>query len=66
MAGRETGMIPMEMTRLGILMTPDPDLPGEAEGVMNPAAARGPDGDLYIFPRCVSGAATTRRSASPG
>jgi predicted GH43/DUF377 family glycosyl hydrolase len=38
--------------RLG-LMT-DPDDPREAEGVLNPAAARGPDGQLYLFPRMVA------------
>ena len=41
------------MRRLGILVEPDPDLPEEAEGVMNPGAVRGPDGELYLFPRCV-------------
>ena len=25
----------------------------EIEGVLNPAAARGPDGGLYLFPRLV-------------
>ena len=28
--------------------------PQEAEGVLNPASARGPDGDLYLFPRMVA------------
>ena len=46
-------MIPFEMTRLGMLMEPDPELPDEVEGVLNPAATRGPDGELYLFPRCV-------------
>jgi len=26
----------------------------EIEGVLNPAAARGPDGELYLFPRLVA------------
>jgi len=26
----------------------------EIEGVLNPAAARGPDGGLYLFPRLVA------------
>ena len=28
--------------------------PLEAQGVLNPAATRGPDGDLYLFPRLVA------------
>jgi beta-1,2-mannobiose phosphorylase / 1,2-beta-oligomannan phosphorylase len=39
------------MERLGILMEPDPDDPREAGGVLNPAAARDRDGELYLFPR---------------
>ena len=46
-------MIPFQMTRLGILMEPDSARPEEVEGVLNPAAARGPDGQLYLFPRLV-------------
>jgi beta-1,2-mannobiose phosphorylase / 1,2-beta-oligomannan phosphorylase len=42
------------MRRLGKLMEPDPALPQEVEGVLNPAAARGPDGHLYLFPRVVA------------
>jgi predicted GH43/DUF377 family glycosyl hydrolase len=41
------------MRRLGVLMSPDPSLPEEVEGVLNPASARGPDGKLYLFPRRV-------------
>jgi predicted GH43/DUF377 family glycosyl hydrolase len=42
------------LERLGIVMEPDPDDPREAWGVLNPAAARGPDGELYLFPRLVA------------
>jgi predicted GH43/DUF377 family glycosyl hydrolase len=42
------------LQRLGILMEPQPGNPQEAEGVLNPAAARGPDGELYLFPRLVA------------
>jgi len=35
-------------------MEPSADDPREAEGVLNPASARGPDGDLYLFPRMVA------------
>src|SRR5947209_9781095 len=34
-------------------MQADPAIPEECEGVLNPAAARGPDGALYLFPRIV-------------
>lgn len=34
-------------------MRPDPERPEEAEGVLNPAAVRGRDGELYLFPRLV-------------
>ena len=39
--------------RLGLVMQADPEIPEECEGVLNPAAARGPDGELYLFPRIV-------------
>ncbi len=42
-----------DIQRLGIIMSPDPSRPEEVEGVLNPAAARGPDGQLYLFPRIV-------------
>src|SRR5947209_11061351 len=42
-----------DLCRLGILMEPDPADPYEAEGVLNPAVARGPDGQLYLLPRLV-------------
>lgn len=44
---------PFEMERLGVVMEVDPSLPQEREGVLNPAATRGPDGALYLFPRVV-------------
>lgn len=43
-----------QLTRLGIVMTPEKDDPREIEGVLNPGAARGPDGHLYLFPRLVA------------
>jgi beta-1,2-mannobiose phosphorylase / 1,2-beta-oligomannan phosphorylase len=39
--------------RLGVVMRPDPAREEEVEGVLNPGAARGPDGTLYLFPRVV-------------
>ena len=43
-----------QLQRLGMLMEPEPGNPQEIEGVLNPAAARGPDGKLYLFPRLVA------------
>jgi hypothetical protein len=43
-------MSEFNLQRLGILMEPEPGNPKEVEGVLNPAAARGRDGELYLFP----------------
>jgi predicted GH43/DUF377 family glycosyl hydrolase len=43
-----------QLRRLGLVMEPEPGNPLEAEGVLNPASARGPDGHLYLFPRLVA------------
>ena len=43
-----------KLQRIGMLMEPEPGNPLEVEGVLNPAAARGPDGQLYLFPRLVA------------
>src|SRR5947207_9186090 len=45
---------PQALHRLGIVMEPDPGDLREAEGVLNPAVARGPDGELYLLPRVVA------------
>ncbi|MGH9961133.1 MAG: glycosidase, partial [Pyrinomonadaceae bacterium] len=42
------------LQRLGQMMEPEPGNPLEAEGVLNPAAVRGTDGNLYLFPRLVA------------
>lgn len=42
------------LRRLGVVMEPQPGNPVEVEGVLNPAVARGLDGNLYLFPRIVS------------
>ncbi|MBK9943595.1 MAG: glycosidase [Kouleothrix sp.] len=47
-------MQPFQMRRLGVVMRGDPSDPAEALGVLNPAAARAPDGRLYLFPRVVA------------
>ncbi len=43
-----------KLQRLGMMMEPEPGNPNEVEGVLNPAAVRGPDGELYLFPRLVA------------
>jgi len=43
-----------QLQRLGLMVEPEPGNPLEAEGVLNPAAARGRDGQLYLFPRLVA------------
>ncbi|HEX8918944.1 MAG TPA: glycosidase [Chloroflexota bacterium] len=45
---------PFQLHRLGPVMEPDPDIPYEAWGVLNPASARAQDGTLYLFPRIVA------------
>ncbi len=43
-----------QLQRLGMIMEPQPGNPLEVEGTLNPAAVRGPDGQLYLFPRLVA------------
>src|ERR687885_1625192 len=45
---------PGHLRRLGVVMKPAPGDPREAEGVLNPAAARGPDGRLFLLSRLVA------------
>jgi len=44
----------MKLERIGLIMEPEAGNAQEVEGVLNPAAARGPDGHLYLFPRLVA------------
>src|ERR1039457_4861609 len=50
----EDSMSAFKLQRLGLVMEPEPGNPQEIEGVLNPAAVRGPDGALYLFPRLVA------------
>jgi len=43
----------LKLQRLGLVMEPEPGNSIEEEGVLNPAAIRGIDGELYLFPRLV-------------
>jgi beta-1,2-mannobiose phosphorylase / 1,2-beta-oligomannan phosphorylase len=45
---------PFQLQRIGVVMEPEPGNPMEVEGVLNPASARGRDGQLYLFPRLVA------------
>jgi predicted GH43/DUF377 family glycosyl hydrolase len=47
-------MSEFKVQRLGTLMEPEPGNLLEVEGVLNPAAVRGRDGHLYLFPRMVA------------
>lgn len=42
------------LQRLGIVASPEPGNPAEEWGILNPGAARGRDGHLYLFPRVVA------------
>jgi predicted GH43/DUF377 family glycosyl hydrolase len=46
--------VPYTLTRLGVVMTPEPGNEFESEGVLNPASGRTPDGRLYLLPRLVA------------
>jgi beta-1,2-mannobiose phosphorylase / 1,2-beta-oligomannan phosphorylase len=39
------------VTRLGVIMAPDPSEVNESLGVLNPGCARSRDGELFLFPR---------------
>ena len=47
-------MTQFEVQRLGIVMRPEQGNAYEIAGVLNPAAVRGQDGQLYLFPRLVA------------
>ena len=51
MSADANATIGIKLQRLGMIMEPQPGNPLEVEGVLNPAAVRGPDGGLYLFPR---------------
>ena len=47
-------MMPFKLHRICTIMKPEEGNKLEVEGVLNPAVARGPDGELYLFPRMVA------------
>jgi len=52
--------VPYRLTRLGVLMEPDPTEPNEAEGVLNPASGRDADGRWWLLPRIVAAGNVSR------
>jgi beta-1,2-mannobiose phosphorylase / 1,2-beta-oligomannan phosphorylase len=49
-----TSTFPYRLVREGVVMAPLDGDPLEAEGVLNPASGRGPNGELYLLPRLVA------------
>jgi predicted GH43/DUF377 family glycosyl hydrolase len=45
---------PYTLSRIGVVMTPEPGNGLEAEGVLNPGSGHAPDGTLYLLPRLVA------------
>jgi predicted GH43/DUF377 family glycosyl hydrolase len=60
MTATHGAQLPFTLTRLGVVMSPDPDDPLEAEGVLNPASGRTPDGRLHLLPRMVAAGNVSR------
>lgn len=60
MSSDTTSDVPYRLTRVGIVMTPEPGEPWEAEGVLNPAAGHTPDGRLHLLPRLVAAGNVSR------
>jgi beta-1,2-mannobiose phosphorylase / 1,2-beta-oligomannan phosphorylase len=55
-----TTNVPYRLARLGVVMSPEPGNDLEAEGVLNPASGRSPDGRLWLLPRLVSAGNVSR------
>jgi beta-1,2-mannobiose phosphorylase / 1,2-beta-oligomannan phosphorylase len=52
--------VPYTLTRLGVVMTPEPGNDLETEGVLNPASGHTPDGRLHLLPRLVASGNVSR------
>jgi predicted GH43/DUF377 family glycosyl hydrolase len=53
-AGGVSTRVPYRLVREGVVMSPSPVDPLEAEGVLNPASGRTEDGSLHLLPRLVA------------
>jgi beta-1,2-mannobiose phosphorylase / 1,2-beta-oligomannan phosphorylase len=51
---------PYTLTRVGVVMTPEPGNDLEVEGVLNPGSGRDQDGTLYLLPRIVAAGNVSR------
>lgn len=56
----DVATVPYALTRLGVIMSPEPGNELEVEGVLNPATAWGLDGNLYLYPRLVANGNVSR------
>jgi len=52
--------LPYTLTRVGVVMSPEPGNPLESEGVLNPASGRTPDGTVHLLPRLVASGNVSR------
>lgn len=52
--------VPYELTRLGVIMSPEPGNADEAEGVLNPGSGRDSSGTLFLLPRLVAAGNVSR------
>ena len=52
--------VPYQLTRLGVVMSPDPGEENEVEGVLNPGCGRDQDGRLWLLPRLVAAGNVSR------
>jgi hypothetical protein len=55
---------PFAVTRLGVIVGPNPADFREVEGVLNPGVTRGLDGQLYLLPRLVARGNNSRIGAA--
>lgn len=61
MTGPDVGTtVPYQLTRLGVVMSPDVGDPNEVEGVLNPASGRDEGGRLWLLPRLVGAGNVSR------
>ena len=44
---------PYQLTRIGVIMSPEDGNPLEVDGVLNPGSGRDPHGEFYLLPRLV-------------
>ncbi len=60
MAAIQDTSVPYALTRLGVVMSPEPGNVNEVEGVLNPASGYNSDGELYLLPRLVASGNVSR------